>query len=414
MSNELSNVTEIRPYSEAEDLAAVRRIWREIGWTDDENDDKQVQIFFSVGTTLVATINGAAECSVHCTEGTMRLQETDLDLCAVTAVTTSRIARGHAFAQRLTAAQLQSAAQNGAVVAALGMFDQGFYDKLGFGTGGYDHQFVIDPNTLLVERKVPTPKRLGVEDFDAMYTAMAMRAKVNGSVVIQSSQMFRAEVGFDETAFGLGYETAGQLSHFVWMLPKGERGPYRILHMAYQDSDQLMELLALLKSLSDQVYSLRMMEPPHVQLQALIQRPFRHESVSQKSPHEASHESFAWWQFRVLSVEDCVAALVCPGEITQFQLEVRDPVEAILEAGEWRGVGGNYLVTLGATSHAVRGEDAQLPKLSCSVNALSRLLWCVASASSLAITDDFDAPHELLAQLDRVLRLPSPRPGWDF
>ena len=36
-------------------------------------------------------------------------------------------------------------------MAALGMFDQGFYDKLGFGTGAYERELTFDPGILDVE-----------------------------------------------------------------------------------------------------------------------------------------------------------------------------------------------------------------------------------------------------------------------
>jgi len=32
----------------------------------------------------------------------------------------------------------------------------------------------------------------------------------------------------------------------------------------------------------------------------------------------------------------------------------------------------------------------------------------------LAVTTDLTGPPELLAALDRAVRLPPPRPGWDF
>jgi hypothetical protein len=48
------------------------------------------------------------------------------------------------------------------------------------------------------------------------------------------------------------------------------------------------------------------------------------------------------------------------------------------------------------------------------VGAFTRLWLGVRPASGLAITDDLCAPPALLDQLDRVLRLPEPKPDWDF
>ena len=72
----------------------------------------------------------------------------------VAAVTTSRIARGLSLAQKLTARQLVKGQQAGASVATLGMFDQGFYNKVGFGTGAYVNEFAFDPGSLDVSLKL--------------------------------------------------------------------------------------------------------------------------------------------------------------------------------------------------------------------------------------------------------------------
>ena len=414
MTDAQSNMSEIRPFNFDTDIAAIKRIWREVGWVS-ADEDKYLDHFFAVGETLVATLNGEPECGVHITEGTLRLQRTDLVLCAVTAVTTSRIARGHAFAKRLTALQLQHGAAQGAAVAALGMFDQGFYDQLGFGTGGYDHQFSFDPTNLRVNSAVPTPKRLDLDDFAQIHAAMCARLKVHGSVVLHEAELVRAEFGWSENGFGLGYGETDKLTHFVWLRGPAEHGPYTVTHMAYQNAAQLLELLGLLKSLGDQVYSVRMMEPPEIQLQSLLSRPFRSQSLTKNSKHEAEHRSFAWWQLRMLDVSACVAAFSADNQVVNFQLELSDPLcELLPEEDSWRGVAGQYKVQISRVSSAVPGEDAALPHLSCSVNAFTRLMWGVAKASSLAITDDFSAPESLIGALDRALHLPTPHTGWEF
>ena len=414
MTDSGPNTTAIRALDYDTDLSAVKRIWREVGWVDGD-DDKHLDHFFAVGQSLLATINGEPECCVHITDGTLRLQTTDLDLCAVTAVTTSRIARGHAFAKRLTALQLRNGAQAGAVVAALGMFDQGFYDQLGFGTGGYDHQFAFDPGNLTVSHSVPTPSRLNTDDFNQVHAAMCARNKVHGSVVLHEPRLMQAELAMSKRSFGLGYYDRDELTHFLWLDEKDEHGPYSVVMMAYRNSDKLIKLLGLLKSLADQVYSVRMMEPPEIQLQSLLTRPFRSSMLTKNSKHEAAHHSFAWWQLRVLDVAACVAAFVSHSGVVRFQMDVTDPLQELLpDDGAWRGVAGQYVVELGESSSAQRGSDDSLPLLSCSVNALTRMLWGVAKPSSLAITDEFVAEHSLLGELDRILLLPTPHTGWDF
>ena len=408
-----NHALDIRPMVYPDDLPAIRRIWREVGWVD-ESEEKHVDDFFSVGNTLLATIDGDPECSVHTVQGLLSLQDTELPLCAVTAVTTSRIGRGHAFAKRLTALQLQQAHADGAQVAALGMFDQGFYDQLGFGSGAYDHQLKFDPATLKVNHRVPTPRRIGIADYKAVHQAMCNRHKVNGSVVLFDDVLIKSELNWTEDGFGLGYGAGDTLTHFIWLSGKGEHGPYTVTTMAYQNTDQLLELLGLLKSLADQVYTVKMLQPPHIQLQDLLERPFRTRSTTAGGTHANEQYSFAWWQLRILDVSACVAAFQAM-QPAKFQLEISDPATSLLEGGDgWQGSAGSYVVELDKQSHASLGQAPDLPVLHCSINAFTRLLWGVAKATSLAVTDDFKAPSALLEILDRSVVLPKPHTGWDF
>ena len=80
----------------------------------------------------------------------------------------------------------------------------------------------------------------------------------------------------------------------------------------------------------------------------------------------------------------------------------------------WRGVAGEYVVTLGKSSECETGSDASLPTLRTSVGAFTRLWLGVRPASSLNITDELQGPQELLEQLDETLRLPEPETGCDF
>jgi hypothetical protein len=101
--------------------------------------------------------------------------------------------------------------------------------------------------------------------------------------------------------------------------------------------------------------------------------------------------------------------------VVRFNLELQDPIERYLgEDVPWRGTGGDYVVTLGPTSSAERGRDGTLPSLRASVGAFTRLWLGVCPASGLAVTDELDGPSELLASLERLLRLPQPYIDWDF
>jgi len=92
-----------------------------------------------------------------------------------------------------------------------------------------------------------------------------------------------------------------------------------------------------------------------------------------------------------------------------------DPIDRFLPADQsWRGVAGEYVVTLGGSSGAQPGTDDALPILTASVNAFSRMWLGVRPATALNFTDDLSGPPELLEALDSLLRLPDPQPDWDF
>ena len=107
-----------------------------------------------------------------------------------------------------------------------------------------------------------------------MLAATVARPPVHGSVVVNLPLTFKAELSMDDDAFGLGYYEGSRLTHFVWVRAKGENGPYRVKWMGYENGDGLLELLALLKSLADQVYSIRMLEPLTCSCRACLKDPF--------------------------------------------------------------------------------------------------------------------------------------------
>ena len=407
---------EIRPYDQARDFKAVRRIWREIGWLSSESNAKRLADFLSVGRCLIAALDGEAECMVHTTRGAMRYQDADVPMCAVTAVTTSRVARKLGLAQQLTVRQLVAGALDGAEVAVLGMFDQGFYDRVGFGTGAYEHTFKFDPATLTIDVPFRPPKRLQERDWRTVHAAMLARKRRHGGCLLHPPELTRLDMAWTPNGFGLGYEENGVLTHCLWLFTEEvEYGPYTVQMLAYQTPDQLLELLALLKSLGDQLSLVIMREPGDIQLQSLLRQPFRHRRNTRKGEFAAVHQAAAWWQLRMLDVPACVARRHWRGPKVRFNLSLADPLAPLLDDGAWRGCGGDYQVTVAAQSGAEPGHAAGLPTLNASVNAFSRLWWGVAPASSLAITDALQADDpRLLAQLDAALHLPAPHTGWDF
>jgi predicted acetyltransferase len=402
----------VRPFDARRDLSQLQRIWHEVGWTRTPDDD-HVGDFLSVGSCLTAVVDDAAECAVHTLPGLMRYQNTDLQLCIVAAVTTGRVARKRGFAQRLTALQLADAARGGAEVAALGMFDQGFYDRLGFATGSYQHLLRFDPSALTVTDDCRPPARLGVQHWALMHDAMVHRYRTHGGCVLHHPQQLKAELAWTNDGFGLGYFEGDRLTHFFWAEAGGEYGPYRIVYMAYQNRSQLFELLALLKSLGDQVSSVSVLEPPGTQLQMLLRQPLRMRRATRRGQFENAHFSGCAWQLRVLDVPGCVRHRRWRGPPFEFGLQLADPLEQQL-AGHWRGVGGAYRVRVGAPCQAMPGAAAQLPQLQTSVGGFTRLWFGVLPATHLAMMGELEAPLPLLEQLDDALQLPRLQTGWDF
>jgi len=237
-------------------------------------------------------------------------------------------------------------------------------------------------------------------------------------VDIAPAGLTRYEMAETKNGFGLGYrrEGDGTLTHYVWMsAPNVERGPYTVQWAAYQDYDQLLELLAVLHNLGDQVHLVRMREPQGIQLQDLIVQPFKGQNVTARSDYAQRIIAEAYWQMRICDLEACLARTRLPGEAVRFNLELGDPIEALLpEDAPWRGVAGRYVVTLGPSSGAERGWDASLPTLTATVNAFTRMWLGVRPATGLAATDDLSGPPDLLQALDSALCLPEPKPDWDY
>ena len=406
---------EVASYDAARDAEAVTRIWREVGWIDAEREHL-VPRYFECADAVVLRLDGSAECAVHATPGAMSYLGQDLKLAAITGVTTSRVARKLGAAQRLTAESLAAAAEAGAEVSALGMFEQGFYDRLGFGSGACEHYFVFDPASLNVRCGFRSPCQLTAADWADVHRCMATRLRGHGECVLDPPRIAECELGWTDDAFGLGYRdaAAGGLSHFIWGEAPGEHGPWAISWMAYRSVAQLFELLALIRSLGDQVGAVAMLEPPHIQLQDVLRQPFRHRRNTRGGKFANRCDAAAHWQARMLDVPKCLAKTRLTGADLEFNLKLSDPAPACLDDAAWAGAGGDFVVTLGPACGAARGQGQGLPTLTASVGAFSRVWLGVARASMLAATDAIEAPSPLLEALDDKFALPLPRLGWDF
>jgi hypothetical protein len=297
------------------------------------------------------------------------------------------------------------------------MFDQGFYNKVGFGTGPYETLIQFDPSALMVNTRARPPKRLTEDDYKQVHQAMLNRKKFHGAADLLPPETISLELRSTDKPFGLGYFDGpdNSLSHFIWGEMKGEHGPYEITLRAYQNTDQLFELLALMKSLGDQVNSFSTLEFGEFQLQDLLRQPFRTRRSSQGGKHEQLLQAVAFWQMRILNLENCLAKTHLTGPGVRFNLELVDPLEAVLDGhSNWKGLSGAYVVDLGPESGVRPGSDKKLPLLRASINAFSRFWFGVRPASNLAITDNLSGEEGLITALDKAVCLPRPHLGWDF
>lgn len=409
----------IRPYESKRDAKACRRIWQEVGWISEEPTEALDWLWTHGGSAFVAELNGEAECLVTSAPGDLRYQSETLPFACITSVATSRVGRRQGLALHTTAFALAQAADAGALVVGLGMFEQGFYNRLGFGTGTYEHYATLPLQELNIDGTPRPPLRLSQEDWEAIHMARLRRRRTHGSVSLFAAAHTRSRMySGGNKAFGLGYadHPDGSLSHLIWAVPYNvHSGPYDIRYCIYQTREQFLELLALLKALGDQIHTIRISEPTDIQLQDFIRQPFRLQALTAGSSHHINIRASAPWQMRMCDVPACLAHTHFPGAPVRFNLQLDDPVERYVPAdSSWRGVAGEYIVTLGPQSEAKWGQETGLPTMRASVNAFTRLWLGVRPASGLAITDEIVAPLELLESLDNLIRLPQPHPDWDM
>ncbi|MGQ9516150.1 MAG: GNAT family N-acetyltransferase [Anaerolineae bacterium] len=408
----------LRDYEPGRDQEAVKRIWQEAGWLKPEpRQEEAFGYFVQAGRAHVAEVGGSAECFVLTNAGTIQYQTQELPLCNVAAVTTSRVARRMGLARRLTARAVAVGAAEGAAVSTLGAFDQGFYNQLGFGTGNYLHWLVFDPANIRVPAEARPPQRIGLEHWEAVHASRLARRRCHGAVSIFSPLFTRSGMVRLATSFGLGYFDGppGELTHHIWMSAEAPRGPYHVLWMSYRTPAQFLELMALLHGLSDQVRVVRMVEPAGIQMQDILARPFRMFRLQHESGQTYGIYAAGFWQARICDLFACLERTSFPAGPVRFNLKLRDPIAQYLdEDAPWRGIAGEYVVTLGQESGAEAGHDPALPMLEATAGSFTRLWLGVLPASSLAFTDHLRGPAELLEQLDAAIRLPPPHVDWDL
>lgn len=410
---------QIDAYNRELDWESVKQIWLEIGWMRDESEAEcaVLRTELSLGFARVARLNGQVESVANGAEATLQYLDCELPLAAVTAVATGNVARKRGLALRLTAQLVADMAAEGAALSMLGIFDQGYYDRLGFGTGSYQHRVALHPRELCVAIPDRVPCRLTAADWEEMHACRTKRRKQHGYVTFVSPDATRCET-FRNDRFGFGFrdDRTDELTHFIWCQADNlDVGPYNILSMAYGCNRQFLELLGVLKCLGDQVHLVSLIEPPDLQLQDLLSRPFSRLVSSRDGKFATGIRSFAVWQARICDLPRCLKETHLECKPLRFNLRLSDSISEFIDEGHrWRGVGGQYIATLGLESSVERGTSSDLPTLSASVGAFTRLWLGVRPASGLAATDELDGPASLLADLDHALQLPKPAWEWRF
>jgi predicted acetyltransferase len=407
-----------RKYNKEKDLDHVFRILNEIGWVDDKKNSHYLNDFIPKGNALVTELNGEAEAMVVSSDGTIQHLENQLKLSAITGVTCSLVARKQQIAGKLTATRIALDAEKGAEVSALTIFDQGFYDKLGFGTSSYSNIVEFNPGELTLKGRHRVPKRFTKDDLTKIHNSRLNRMKVHGQVTLPEYTTY-TDLSDEKKRILLGYENEkGEITHMMNIWGKGrENGPFWVNWMVYQNIDQLKELLLLLKSMSDQIFQIGLIEPHVLQFQDILRTPFKNKDITAKSKYRNMIRSSAYAQFRILDLEKCLAKTSLPQipEEIRFNLELTDPIEKFIpESCNWKGISGNYCVTFGEFSGAVKGCKENLPTMKTDVNSFTRLWLGHRNATQLSLFDNFEAPQELIDKLDKYLCLPKASHDYDF
>ncbi len=406
----------IRKYSFRKDKKAIHRIWQECGWIGREKQELEaLDRFVGVSDCWVAELDGNAESMATSTPGTFFHSGTPLQLAAITSVTTSRVARNQQTASRTVARLVSEQAFRGAQLSGLGIFEQGFYDRLGYGNGAYEHMVRFDPAWLVRLGTPRVPVRLGRDDWKEIHEARFSRRKLHGAVDLTPPEISLCEMDWSKNVFGLGYRENGKLTHFfVAHADEVETGPYRIDWMVYRSVYEFRELLALVRGLGDQVRQGRMREPRDVQLQSLMKKPFQLHTITQEGKFTSRVAAYAYWQMRILDLPSCVSAVHARASL-RFNLRLQDPLSRFVDDdAPWRGCGGDYVVELGEESTAHPGSDPELPELKATVGDFTRFWMGGTRADVLAGLHSFRAPADLIQALDAALVLPKPAPDWDF
>ena len=405
-----------RQYNKETDKESVQRIWLECGWIEEDNKDQKEGMvdFLACGNARVYEVNNSAECLISSHPGQFYHGSNKLSHLAITSVTCSRIVRKQGIAKRLLAETIALEAEKGYITSGLGMFEQGFYNLLGYGTTWYEHILSFDPAWLKVPRKAGVPVRLSKEDAAKVYENHTSRKKGHGTVILSPEEFIFSEMKMSKNSFGLGYMKDGKLSHHFWCHAEGEHGPDHVHWLCYQNLDQLLELLALLHSISDQVRKVTIQEPPFIQLQDFIRKPFQLKNIAGQGKFQSNNRAIAYHQIRILDLPKAVEC-ISVAETLECNLILKDPIEELLpEEASWRGCGGEYTLRLGPSSEVSPGLTEGLDTMEIDISSFSRMWAGVVTPEAIVAVGNLQADQGLLEKLAAAFPYRKGSPDWGY
>ena len=405
-------------YDETLHKAGAQLVWHDCGWSDKVDACELLDTFFDLGPTWVGIRDEAVQSVVHTAAATLRYQQSDIRLQAVTGVTTSLQARRGGVAAKTLAHAMAAGAVNGVVVSALGIFDQGFYDRLGYGSLDIMRLIRFDPKDIRVDATARSPLRFTEKDVDEIHAARSRRWLRHGGIHFDSAKRTLADMQECTHGIGFGYRDHPDrsISHMIWFSRKeAENGPFRVIFTVWETREQLRELMAFLHSLADQVHLVVMEEPPGIALQDFIHRPLRSRAITEKSKYETGITAMTYQQARIVNLPAAIAAMSMRVPSLAFNLNVTDPITPYLpKDAPWSGCAGQYTIRVGEKSTIKTGHTDGLETLSADIGAFSRLWLGSRTATALAVTSHFDGPDSLLRALAACICLPVPRFDWNF
>ena len=406
---------EVRDYCD-DDLPSVTRMWREVGWIehDSERQAEALGRLLQYGAARVGVVAGDAECLVHRTPGTIRYDGVDLPLCAITAVTTSPIARNLGLASRMTAEAIAAGAIDGAAVAALGMFEQGFYDRFGMGTLAYVDHLLLRPG-----EAARRPAPAGARPCHPRRLDGGRRPHGPSGPAARQRQPRSARGAPGRAGLGRG------------SLPR-VRVPWR---RRSADGVHRRHQRRRARAVQGAAARLRGRRRPA--------RPARPAAVARRAaapgadgrargdpapgPHRPAHPGrgarrprppgVAHGRWRGTSSGSSTsrrASRRAPGRATRCPSTSSSPTRSARPTWTGRAWPATTRSRSVRRRPSSQGTGADLPVLRASIGALSRLWFGVRPATGLTVTDDLTGPPELLEALDRALVLPPPLPELSF